>query len=144
MITNEQYFGAKPHTDEHEKTAWKLLQLVNKLIDEAVSVGAFERTIDPDTGSEISGSKGGAGDGGFRLPTATTGKALSSHKEARGVDVFDPGNDLDAWLNEFEGDNGANSKLQAYGLYREAPHATPGWCHLTSRAPGSGRRTFVP
>jgi len=144
MITTPEYFGAKSHTDAHETAATDLLDRVNRLIAEAVAVGGFESKIDPDTGTEISGIKGGAGDGGFRLPTATTGRQNSSHKEARGIDVYDPGDWLDAWINESEGDNGVNSKLQKYGLYREAPHATLGWCHLTTRAPGSGRRTFVP
>ena len=145
MITIEQYFREKPRTDEHETAAVDLLERVNALIDEAVVAGAFKRTIDPDTGTEISGSRGGAGDGGFRLPNATTGKSLSSHKEAKGVDVFDPYEQLDDWLTAFEHDgSGGNSKLEEYGLYREAPGATPGWTHLTTRAPGSGRRTFNP
>jgi hypothetical protein len=29
-------------------------------------------------------------------------------------------------------------------LYREDPGSTPGWVHLTTRAPKSGRRTFIP
>ncbi len=144
MITALQYFGGKPHTDVHRAAADDLLPRVNALRDEAEEAG-IQRHIDPDTGSEISGSKGGAGDGGFRLPTATTGRPSSSHKEAKGVDDYDPDNTFDNWISQFDEDNGVrNSMLEKHGLYREAPGATPGWCHLTTREPGSKRRTFFP
>src|SRR3990167_2561276 len=101
-ISLEQYFGAKPHTAEHEAIFADLIERVNNLVEEAIAAGRFTRRIDPDTGTEISGSRGGAGDGGFRLPTSTTGKGLSSHKEAKAVDVYDPDNALDEYLDEFE------------------------------------------
>ena len=85
MITNAQYFGVKPHSQSQEEAATNLLTRVNMLVSEAVRAGAFERAIDPDTGTQISGSRGGAGDGGFRLPSATTVTAGSSHKQAMGV-----------------------------------------------------------
>ena len=145
MITKEQYFGAKPHTAEHSEAADDLLSRVNALIDQATYQGAFSRNVDADTGSEISGSKGGSGDGGFRLSTATTGAPQSSHKQARAVDVFDPHNRLDGYLDTFDSDEGlTNPVLEQHGLYRESPEKTPGWTHLQTRAPGSGRRTFQP
>lgn len=143
MITVAQYFGAKPHTPEQEYAASELLNAVNALADQAAYEGSFSWNIDADTGTAISGSKDGAGDGGFRLGTATTGRALSSHKEARGVDVFDAHNRLDDYLTRFD-DGPMNAVLEKFGLYREHPDSTPGWCHLTTRAPGSGRRTFTP
>lgn len=143
MIALAHYFGAKPHTPEHSAHATNLLESVNALIDQAVYEGQFSRNVDPDTGTEISGSKGGAGDGGFRLSTATTGSRMSSHKEARGVDVFDPTDRLDEYLSKFD-DGDGNAVLEKHGLYREHPDATPGWCHLSTRAPGSGKRTFLP
>ena len=94
--------------------------------------------VDPDTGSQISGSKGGAGDGGFRLPDSTTGVQSSAHKEAKAVDVYDPDNLLDKAIDK--NDQG----LVIYDLYREHPDATPGWCHLSTRPPGSKRRTYRP
>lgn len=142
MITNTQYFGSKAHTPEQEVAFADLISRIENLIDDAVSAGRYVQQIDPDTGSEISGSRGGAGDGGFRLPTSTTGRSLSSHKEAKAIDIYDPLEELDTWLNEFESGDGGNSKLQAHGLYREAPHSTPGWCHLQSRP--ASRRTFTP
>lgn len=132
MIGLAQYFGAKPHTPEQTAAALDLLTRASAICN---AVG-YEAPIDPDTGSQISGSRGGAGDGGFRLPTATTGRGLSSHKEARGVDLYDPENQLDERITD--------ELLEAHGLYREHPDSTPGWCHLTTRAPGSGRRTFRP
>lgn len=144
VITAAQYFGAKAHSQDEAARAADLLQRVNALLDDAAADGAHVGEVDPDTGSEISGSKGGAGDGGFRLPTSTTGSARSSHKEARAVDVYDPAGRLDDWLDTFEHGVGDNTKLAEHGLYREAPSHTPGWCHLTTRAPGSGRRTFNP
>jgi len=135
MITKEQYFQAKPHTEDHEAAAEILLNHVNALLDAAAADGIEVPTC-PNTGTQISGSKGGSGDGGFRLQTSTTGSARSSHKMAQGVDVFDPSGDLDEWLDD--------EKLAKYGLYREHPSATPSWCHLSTRAPGSGRRTFYP
>lgn len=136
MITTEQYFAGKPHDVDEDANAQHMLESVNELIDEAVAAGAFIRKTCPNTGSEISGSKGGTGDGGFRLPTSTTGSATSSHKEAKAVDIYDPGESLDDWLTD--------EKLEEYALYREHPDSTPGWCHLTTRAPGSGNRTFHP
>lgn len=144
MITQEQYFQAKPHTEEHLVSADDLLSREEEMVDEAVRAGAFTRAVCPNTGSEISGSKGGAGDGGFRLSTSTTGSAKSSHKDAKGLDRYDPGDRLDEWLDQFEYGDGGNTMLERHGLYREAPGSTPGWCHTTTRAPKSGRRTFQP
>ena len=144
MITPEQYFGAKPHDAEQEIMADDLLVRVNALIAEAERSLEFTSAICPNTGTQISGSKGGTGDGGFRLPTATTGSPQSSHKQAKAVDVYDPLDKLDEWLDQFEHGVGDNTKLAEHGLYREAPAHTPTWCHLSTRRPGSGRRTFNP
>lgn len=151
MITIEQYFGHKPHSEAQRLAAQNLLDRHNAMVDEAVSVGAFVREIDPDTGTEISGTRGGAGDGGFRLQTATTGKSNSAHKclppekpLGAAVDQYDPHERLDNWLSKYDLIEGRNSKLEQYDLYREAPHATVGWCHTQTRKTGSGNRTFIP
>ncbi len=144
MITLQQYFGAKEHTDAHAAAALVFLEKVENLFYEFSEATGKPWSVDPDTGSCISGSRGGSGDGGFRLPTATTGSEHSSHKQARGVDVYDPDNAFDNWISTFDGVSGANSKLQEHGLYREHPDATPTWVHLTDRAPFSERRTFKP
>lgn len=154
MITLDEYFHdprsldeglQKPHFPHQEVAALDLLTRVNALIDEAEASARFKRIIDLDTGCEISGVHGGAGDGGFRAPTTTTGAGGSSHREGKGVDAYDPGNLLDDWLSEFDKDDGKeNEMLAKHGLYREHPSKTEGWCHLTTRAPGSGKRTFMP
>jgi len=148
-ISLAQYFGAKPHTAEHESAANDLLDRRNRLVEEYYAETGRTPDIDPDTGTEISGSKNGSGDGGFRLQTATTGKRKSSHKDAKGVDDYDKDDAFDRWLDRFEvpmpgGMPGGNTKLEEYGLYREHPVSTPSWCHLTTCAPGSGKRTFYP
>ena len=144
MITLTQYFGGKPHTVDHEYAANDLLRRVEALWMDYTNETGHKSYVDPDTGTEISGSKGGAGDGGFRLSTATTGRIKSSHKEAKGIDRYDPREELDDWLDEFEGSNGHNTMLEKHGLYREAPQATPGWTHLQTRPTKSGKRTFIP
>jgi hypothetical protein len=131
-ITVQEYFGSKAHTQAHEAAATDLLLRVNALCS---SLG-YDPPVDPDTGTQISGSRGGNGDGGFRLMTATTGRAHSSHKEAKGVDVYDPEGTLDGAISD--------EVLARFGLYREAPDATATWCHMTTRPPGSGNRTFEP
>ena len=144
MITQEQYFQAKPHTEAHAASADDLLKRRNALRGEWCEETSKECPVCPNTGTEISGSKRGQGDGGFRLMTAGTGRPNSSHKEARGVDDYDPQNEFDTWLDGFEDGIGGNTKLETYGLYREHPDDTKGWCHLTTRRPGSGHRTFKP
>lgn len=134
MITKAHYFGGKAHPIEHEANADMLLAKVNVLLHELADKGIYDYWADPDTGTQISGAKGGSGDGGYRLPDSTTGAPSSSHKEGRGVDVYDPDNALDDAVDR--------KLLIKHGLYRETPKATPGWCHLTDRAPKSGCRTF--
>lgn len=133
MIQLAQYFAGKPHTPEQEEAATDLLLRVNTMLTEEF---AWNFPTDADTGTPISGAKNGYGDGGFRMPTATTGRSASSHKEAKGVDVYDPKN----WLDN----NITNLTLEKYGLYREHPDCTITWCHLTTRQPASGKRTFYP
>jgi len=143
MITLDQYFR-KPHSREQILDASELLTKVNSLVNEAVSLDAYTWKDDKDTSCPISGSQGGDGDGGFRTPGSRTGAPGSSHRQAKAVDVYDPGDLLDRWLDQYEIGDGGNTKLAEHGLYREHPNATPSWCHLSTRAPGSGRRTFFP
>lgn len=143
MITVEQYFGKKLSSPfasvfssaQMVENATGLLEKVNRCLTDFGLIHG-EVTIDPDTGTQISGSKGGNGDGGFRLPDSTTGKAGSKHKVAHAVDVHDPKGNLDGWLDD--------RLLTLYGLYREHPDSTPGWAHLQDIPPGSGHRTFYP
>jgi hypothetical protein len=138
ILLIEEYFHNprtakdKPHTPEQDVAARVLLSRVNRLL---IAV-KWPWLIDPDTGSCISGAKGGDGDGGFRLPDSTTGAPGSQHRKAHAVDVYDPKNELDNLLTDII--------LAEYGLYREHPDSTLGWCHLQDVAPGSGYRTYRP
>ena len=134
-ITLRDYFQDKPHSAEQTENADGLLKRVNDLLAEYVSCGGV-LSKDPDTGTYISGSKGGAGDGGFRLSTTTTGRPGSAHKEGMAVDVADAGNKFDEWITR--------DLLVKYGLYREAKQWTEGWCHLTTRPPRSLARSYNP
>jgi hypothetical protein len=138
MITISDYFGAKiddpDATPERVANAEELLRRVNALLDYAALEGVYEDWIDEDTGTQISGAKGGYGDGGFRLQSSKTGAPKSSHKMGQGVDVFDPHGKLDNWITD--------QILEEFDLYREHPAATRGWCHLQTRK--LSVRTFWP
>ncbi|MFD1121820.1 hypothetical protein ACFQ2T_04845 [Methylophilus flavus] len=135
MITIEQYVGKwsenEDWTEVRQAYAAQLLIQVNKLLEAAKKAG-IELKNNPNTDSLISGTQYG----GFRPQSCPIGAAGSSHKQGQAVDIFDPQNKLDGWIND--------AILTQYGLYREHPDATIRWCHLSTRAPKSGRRTFLP
>ena len=141
MILLTQYFGKKiDHPDckpEYVENAKDLLRRVNALYERLFPGSIW---IDPDTNTQISGSKGGDGDGGFRLPLSKTGAPSSSHKKGNGIDPYDPYNTFDNAITD--------ELLEEYGLWREHPDSTPGWCHLQRTPYGSwvsGKtRTFRP
>lgn len=143
-MTIDEFFR-KPHSPEHAAYAADLISRRNQLRAEWGKATGKTCPIDPDTRSEISGSVGGDGDGGFRTPGSRTGALNSAHREAMAVDDYDPDNAFDDWITLFDEDGGArNAMLALHGLYREAPEHTYGWTHLQTRAPASGRRTFQP
>lgn len=133
MITLDQYFGKFQNlkTDANIKNATLLLNRVNVLLEESKKYGVSLK-INPKTESLISGTQYG----GIRPADCPEGSALSSHKKAMGVDIYDPNNALDGWLDDI--------KLLKYGLYREHPSKTDTWCHITTCAPNSGKRSFYP
>lgn len=66
----------------------------------------------------------------------------SNHVRCRAVDIADPGNELDSWINAHP------EVLDDLDLWREAPVGTSGWCHVQivqfrSWQPGHSR-TFMP
>jgi hypothetical protein len=166
MITVQQFFTnpttgeEKQHTMAQEVAVAELLDDVNSLQEECALAIGKDLPIDPDTHTEISGTRNGTGGGGFRELEEGPSK-YSSHKvlfvqmpsgtwvvdtlaAKAAVDRYDPSNDFDTWLDQFELPDGDNSKLREYNLFREHPDDTPGWCHLTKRPPRSGHRTFKP
>jgi hypothetical protein len=130
-ITLQQYFGSLEHSDSDKANAEIVLNRVNVLINEAVKYGVIIKE-NPKTQSFISGELWV----GFRTQDCPIGAPHSSHKLAMAVDVYDPENALDGWLDDI--------KLLKYDLYREHPGSTKGWCHLSSKSPASGKRTFYP
>lgn len=64
----------------------------------------------------------------------------SNHMLGLAVDVADASGALDAWINTAAG----LAALGECGLWAEAAHATPTWCHLQTVPPRSGRRIFNP
>jgi hypothetical protein len=143
IISVDDYFGRwithPDATDEVMDNAVAFLAKVNSLLQDALDHGV-KLSINPHTGDYVSGQTYG----GFRPQDCVQGAPTSSHKVGRGVDVCDPNNALDAWLDTFELGYGTNSKLEEFALYREAPEDTPSWLHLTDRAPKSNKRTFKP
>jgi len=134
-VTKEDYFkayaGHEAITPAIEANATHLLIKVNGLLEECVGNG-WKPVVNPETGSLVSGHL----NGGWRPPECEIGAPQSSHKQGRGVDIYDPDNSLDDMLTD--------GMLEHHGLYREAPGATKSWTHLSDRAPPSGKRTFFP
>lgn len=131
QISIRDYFG--PHkvtVAAYVKNAKTLLAHVNALLDSRPpGVGL---RINPRTGTLVSGETFG----GWRPADCPIGAPKSAHKTAEAVDLYDPDAALDTWITD--------EILERHALYREHPDDTPGWCHITTRAPGSGRRTFKP
>lgn len=109
-----------------------LLLRVNALIAHLETVMGIVFRVNPGTGTCVSGKTFG----GFRPQDCPQGAPTSSHKDGAGVDLYDPDNKIDDALDD--------ALLEKFHLYREHPSATARWCHLTTRAPRSGRRTFLP
>lgn len=136
MITLQDYFNDKPQATDYNLNALTLLYRVNNLLAAFVTDTGTILQNNPATGNQISGNKNG--DGGFRLQTSTTGSSKSAHKQGMAVDIYDRGEHLDKWLDA------KPDALIKYDLYREEPSATINWCHLGTRKPLSGKRTFKP
>ena len=135
MITSQDYFGPwmfhPDATPERMINANELLERVERLTDRLEEMGVVFRT-NPATKTWVSGKTYG----GFRPQDCPQGASTSSHKQGQGVDIYDPLNEIDKALTD--------DLLIQFDLYREHPDATPGWCHLTTRRPGSGNRSFLP
>jgi len=137
MITLNQYVGVwREHPDwtpTMEQNATKFLASCCALeVEMAKSGVAFPDN--PKTKSGISGEVYG----GFRPKDCPIGSSKSSHKQARGVDRYDPYGNIDEWCMQHL------DRLAVYGIYIEHPSATIGWSHWTDRAPPSGNRAFYP
>jgi len=135
FISSDEYFGKYlgQETEEHRKNAYILLCRLQTLIERAKRDNlTFDKN--PKTGSHVSGTT----NGGWRPKNCPEGAPSSSHKEGKGVDVYDPDGELDNWIMENK------HVLPELGLAIEHPSATRGWCHITTRLPKSRNRVFYP
>lgn len=141
MINTKNYFGkwAVDANVQNFQDATELCSAVTGLMIEAEADGVI-CPINPVTNTQVSGTLYG----GFRPPDCPEGAPHSAHKVAKAVDVYDPLNALDDYIDLYETPNGGNTLLEKYGLYREHPSKTVHWCHLSIKAPPSGHRTFYP
>jgi hypothetical protein len=62
----------------------------------------------------------------------------SRHITCEAIDLGDDDGALDAWCMAHL------DTLAVLGLWLEHPRATPGWCHVQTVPPRSGRRVFCP
>lgn len=131
MITLDDYWMGRdkiePPTDQFIRNAEELLQRVNLLL----SMYYAELPAAPRTRVTS----------GYRPPGINRrvgGAANSNHRICKAVDLADEDGSLDDWCMQVP------HLLQAYDLWLEHPDATPGWCHLQSVGPRSGRRIFYP
>jgi hypothetical protein len=69
---------------------------------------------------------------------AAGGAVGSAHETCEAIDLYDADGAFAEWCL-------ANlDVLEKAGLYLEDPAHTPGWVHLQTRAPRSGKRVFLP
>lgn len=78
---------------------------------------------------------------GYRPATANAaarGASKSAHLTCEACDFHDSSGIIGRFIL------GNQIVLEKCGLYAENPKVTIGWCHLTTRSPGSGNRIFNP
>lgn len=139
MITIADYFMGRREqfplslTPAIEDNAARTVALANELIILAKGAG-FVVKLSPKTGSLVSS--------GWRPPQINAGvggATRSRHLSGEAIDFYDPDGKLDAFCLAQ-----ADRVLRDLGLWLEAPQVTPGWCHVQTKPPKSGRRVFLP
>lgn len=138
QITADDYFNghdktfAKSLTDTIRANAEQTITKVNLLLFNAAKDGVVL----------ISRNRRNLVNSGWRPPAINAAvpnaAPRSHHLTGKACDVSDPTGSLDRWCL-------ANlDELEAIGLWMEAPGSTPGWCHLQTVPPKSGKRVFLP
>ena len=150
MITIEQYAGghetSPDWTPERQKNAQLLLNVCALLQAEMESDGIVFPN-NPKTGSKVGGQFHGFG--GFRPQNCPQGAPHSSHKEGLAVDLYDPHNEIDDYLQHDYLECVADGKPQdsmlvRHGVYIEHPDSTDTWSHWSIKPPKSGKHIFNP
>jgi len=140
VISKVQYIGSyaksKDLTPPILANIDHLLRAVNSLMQVGMADGVTFQ-VNPSTRSQVAGQK----NGGFREQCCTIGAPASAHKLGMAVDLHDPFNQIDKWLNSSPV---AKVAYEDLGLYFEAQEATNGWSHWSIKPPYSGRRFFKP
>lgn len=139
-ISKAQYLGnyakSKDLTPNVLANIDMLLTKVNRLMQTAMANGV-QFPVNAYTRSQVAGQN----NGGFREQCCTIGATASAHKLGMAVDIYDPLDAIDNWLNESPI---AKVEFEHLGLYFEAKEATRGWSHWSIKPPASGRRFFKP
>jgi len=138
MITFDQYIGKySDSTDLNESVCHninnKLLPTVNRLVS-FIKMSGHIFLPNPITNSIISGS----GNGGFRPQNCKTGAKNSLHKRGLAIDIYDPNNYIDRYLQHNLG------LLEGLEVWLELPASTYGWSHWQVLPPPSNKRIFIP
>jgi hypothetical protein len=133
MFTLDDYRAGNTLTKQEEENANKLIVKCTALEKYMISHGV-KFLINPKTKTIISGN----GAGGYRWPKCTVGAEHSAHRECLAVDIFDPDNEIDAFLASHP------MALYEYQIYIEHPDFTKSWSHWSIRVPPSGKHIFIP
>lgn len=121
-------------TDAHRAHADDLLRRVNQLL----AVMALDG-VTLDRSSAPTGINSGWRPAAYNKALESQGAAKKSlHMSCQAIDLADATGAIKAWCMK------NRSRLVEFGLYLEHPSATPRWCHLQSKPPGSGNRVFYP
>lgn len=141
MLTLADYWMGRDAQYPHEmslgleRNALLIVELANKLVTLAKVAGVTFRES-PKTGTLVSS--------GWRPASlnAKTANAApnSKHITGQAIDLYDQANSLDSWLMTKDGQD----TMVKLGLWHEHPTHTPGWVHVQSIPPRSGKRTFYP
>lgn len=128
MITLEDYLMGRDqahpdaYTDDVRLNAEELLSRVNKLL---LELGAIKVKVSSGWRPEaINNTVGGA--------------KKSNHITGSAIDIYDPMKMLARSILRNK------ELLETLDLYMEEPGSTPGWVHLQSVPPKSGKRIFLP
>jgi hypothetical protein len=143
MISIRDYYGVKSHpalTPVVQANAQRFISKVNTYIAYLITRQQLF-LVSPATKTQISTNVGG-----WRKPDCPSGSPKSSHKEGRGIDLYDG---LFGAIGKFIlEDKEAQAKAKELGLHFEHPSVTKGaishWLHITDRAPPSGKLFFYP